>query len=106
MKPISTTLCSLTSCIKRASQAARPVVWSSFGRLPEALPLVSCRYAFIHADSSADLVAVEAFKLDELDPDAVRAGLQEYTAKLASLQVGLTMCLCVLRDLLSQARLC
>ena len=43
-------------------------------------------------------MAVEAFKLDELDPDAVRAGLQEYTAKLASLQVGLTMCICVLRE--------
>ena len=79
-----------------------PAVSSSFGRLPQGVPLVSCRYAFIHADSSADLVAVEAFKLDELDPDAVRAGLQEYTAKLASLQVGLTTSICVLSDQLSQ----
>jgi F-type H+-transporting ATPase subunit delta len=47
---------------------------------------VSGGYAFVHNDSTADVVAVEAFKLDELDPDAVRAGLQEYTAKLASLQ--------------------
>lgn len=49
---------------------------------------VSSGYAFVHADSTTDVVAVEAFKLDAFDTDAVRAGLQEYTAKLASLQGG------------------
>lgn len=48
---------------------------------------VAAGFAFIHADSSTDLCAVEAVKLDELDPEAVRAGLAEYTAKLASSQV-------------------
>lgn len=49
---------------------------------------VSSGYAFVHADSTTDVVAVEAFKLEELDTDAVRAGLQEYTAKVAQLQSG------------------
>ena len=49
---------------------------------------VSGGYAFVHADSTTDVVSVEAFKLDELDTDAVRAGLQEYTAKVAQLQGG------------------
>lgn len=43
-------------------------------------------FAFVHADSSADVCAVEAVELGEVDPDAVRAGLAEYTGKLASLQ--------------------
>ena len=37
---------------------------------------VSSGFAFVHADSTADVVAVEAVKLDELDTEAVRAGLQ------------------------------
>lgn len=47
---------------------------------------VSSGFAFVHADSTTDVCAVEAVKLDELDPEAVRGGLQEYTAKLASVQ--------------------
>jgi len=47
---------------------------------------VSSGFAFVHADSSADIMATEAVALEELDHEAVRAGLQEYTAKLASLQ--------------------
>lgn len=47
---------------------------------------VAAGFAFIHPDSTTDLCAVEAVKLEELDPEAVRAGLTEYTAKLASLQ--------------------
>jgi F-type H+-transporting ATPase subunit delta len=47
---------------------------------------VSGGFAFIHADSSADVCAVEAVPLSDLDGDAVRAGLAEYTAKLASVQ--------------------
>jgi F0F1-type ATP synthase epsilon subunit len=37
---------------------------------------VSSGFAFVHADSSTDLCAVEAVKVEDLDPEAVRAGLQ------------------------------
>lgn len=47
---------------------------------------VSGGFAFVHADSTADVCAVEAVPLADLDGDAVRAGLAEYTAKLASVQ--------------------
>lgn len=47
---------------------------------------VSSGFAFVHDDSTADLCAVEAVKVEDLDPEAVRAGLAEYTAKLASSQ--------------------
>lgn len=43
-------------------------------------------FAFVHPDSSTDVCAVEAVKVSDLDPAAVAAGLQEYTAKLAALQ--------------------
>ncbi len=36
---------------------------------------VSSGFAFVHADSSTDVCAVEAVKLEDLDPEAVRAGL-------------------------------
>ena len=47
---------------------------------------VSGGFAFVHADSTTDVCAVEAVPLSDLDADAVRAGLAEYTAKLASVQ--------------------
>lgn len=47
---------------------------------------VSSGFAFVHPDSTADICAVEAVKLEDLDPEAVRAGLAEYSAKLGSLQ--------------------
>lgn len=47
---------------------------------------VSGGFAFVHADSSTDVCAVEAVPLADIDPDAVRAGLAEYTGKLAALQ--------------------
>jgi ATP synthase, Delta/Epsilon chain, beta-sandwich domain len=37
---------------------------------------VSSGFAFVHADSSADVCAVEAVKVSDLDPEAIRAGLQ------------------------------
>lgn len=37
---------------------------------------VSGGFAFVHPDSSADICAVEAVKVSDLDADAVRAGLQ------------------------------
>lgn len=45
---------------------------------------VSGGFAFVHPDSTADICAVEAVKVGDLDPEAVRAGLQEYTTKLAA----------------------
>jgi F-type H+-transporting ATPase subunit delta len=36
---------------------------------------VSAGFAFVHADSTADVCAVEAVKVEDLDPEAVRAGL-------------------------------
>lgn len=47
---------------------------------------VSGGFAFVHPDSSADICAVEAVKVTDLDVDAVRAGLAEYTSKLAAMQ--------------------
>ncbi|KAI7842717.1 hypothetical protein COHA_003647 [Chlorella ohadii] len=47
---------------------------------------VSGGFAFVHPDSTADICAVEAVKVTDLDAEAVRAGLQEYTTKLAALQ--------------------
>mmetsp|Transcript_29174 Transcript_29174/g.82278 ORF Transcript_29174/g.82278 Transcript_29174/m.82278 type:complete len:213 (-) Transcript_29174:126-764(-) len=47
---------------------------------------VSSGFAFVHPDSSADICAVEAVPVDELDPAAIAAGLTDYNAKLASAQ--------------------
>lgn len=47
---------------------------------------VSSGFAFVHPDSTADICAVEAVPVDELDPAAITAGLSDYTAKLASAQ--------------------
>lgn len=47
---------------------------------------VSSGFAFVHPDSTAELCAVEAVKLSDLDPEAVKAGLADYSAKLGSLQ--------------------
>lgn len=42
---------------------------------------VSGGFAFAHADSSVELTAVEATKVEDIDPAAVKAGLAEYTAR-------------------------
>jgi len=99
------------NCMLQVDLVLLPAVTGDFGAMPGHVPtvaqlrpgvitihnemdkdiekyFVSSGYAFVHADSTTDIVAVEAFKLDEFDTDAVRAGLQEYTAKLASLQGG------------------
>lgn len=47
---------------------------------------VSSGFAFIHPDSSTDICAVEAVLVDDLDPSAVSAGLNDYSTKLASAQ--------------------
>jgi F-type H+-transporting ATPase subunit delta len=43
---------------------------------------VSGGFAMVHADSTADICAVEAIPIEDLDGEAVRAGLAEYQAKL------------------------
>lgn len=52
---------------------------------------VSGGFAFVHPDSSADVCAVEAVKVADLDVDAVRAGLQVRAALLRC-------CACLLRQ--------
>ena len=47
---------------------------------------VSAGFAFVHPDSTAEVCAVEAVPVADLDPDAVRAGLADHTARLAALQ--------------------
>ena len=62
---------------------------------------VSGGFAFTHADSTTDIMAVEAVPLDQLDSEAVKKGLADYQAKLvnakddyekASAQIGIEVC--------------
>ena len=45
---------------------------------------LSSGFAYIHANSVADIIAVEAVPVDRLDPNLVQKGLAEYTQKLSS----------------------
>ncbi|KAL2555877.1 ATP synthase subunit delta' [Forsythia ovata] len=45
---------------------------------------LSSGFAFIHANSVADIMAVEATPLDQVDPSLVQKGLAEFTQKLNS----------------------
>jgi len=45
---------------------------------------VSSGFAFVHANSVADIIAVEAVPLDQIDASLVQKGLQEFTQKLNS----------------------
>lgn len=45
---------------------------------------ISSGFAFIHPNSYADILAVEAVPLDRLDPAQVQKGLSEFTQKLSS----------------------
>ncbi|OAY66304.1 ATP synthase subunit delta', mitochondrial [Ananas comosus] len=45
---------------------------------------VSSGFAFIHANSFADIVAVEAVPLDRIDSSLVQKGLADFTQKLNS----------------------
>lgn len=45
---------------------------------------VSSGFAFIHANSVADIVAVEAVPIDQIDAILVQKGLAEFTQKLSS----------------------
>lgn len=44
---------------------------------------VSGGFAVAHADSTLEITCVEAYKLEDFDPAAVKAGLAEYTARCA-----------------------
>ncbi|GMY29842.1 ATP synthase subunit delta', mitochondrial-like [Fagus crenata] len=45
---------------------------------------LSSGFAFIHANSIADVIAVEAVPIDHIDPSLVQKGLAEFTQKLSS----------------------
>uniref|UniRef100_A0A6N2NG49 ATP synthase subunit delta', mitochondrial n=1 Tax=Salix viminalis TaxID=40686 RepID=A0A6N2NG49_SALVM len=45
---------------------------------------VSSGFAFIHANSIADIVAIEAVPLDQIDSSLVQKGLADFTQKLSS----------------------
>lgn len=45
---------------------------------------VSGGFAFVHANSFADIIAVEAVPLDQIDPNLVQKGLTEFTQKLST----------------------
>lgn len=45
---------------------------------------VSSGFAFIHANSVADIVVVEAVPIDQIDASLVQKGLAEFTQKLSS----------------------
>ncbi|XWS38679.1 hypothetical protein CRYUN_Cryun19dG0151700 [Craigia yunnanensis] len=45
---------------------------------------LSSGFALIHANSVADIIAVEAVPLDRIDPALVQKGLAEFTQKLSS----------------------
>ncbi|KAJ7950707.1 ATP synthase subunit delta [Quillaja saponaria] len=50
---------------------------------------ISSGFAFIHANSFADVIAVEAVPLDRIDASLVQKGLQEFTQKLSSASTDL-----------------
>ncbi|XP_057451491.1 ATP synthase subunit delta', mitochondrial [Lotus japonicus] len=50
---------------------------------------VSSGFAFVHANSVADIIAVEAVPLDRIDPNLVQKGLQDFTQKLNSASTDL-----------------
>ncbi|RWW07792.1 hypothetical protein GW17_00028802, partial [Ensete ventricosum] len=45
---------------------------------------VSSGFAFVHANSVTDIVAVEAVPVDRIDPSLVQKGLADFTQKLNS----------------------
>ena len=55
----------------------RPGVLTIHTELDKAVEkyFVSAGFAFVHADSTTDVCAVEAVRVEDLDPEAVRAGL-------------------------------
>ncbi|XP_071735980.1 ATP synthase subunit delta', mitochondrial-like [Rutidosis leptorrhynchoides] len=50
---------------------------------------ISSGFAFVHANSYADILAVEAIPIDRIDKDQVQKGLNEFTQKLSSASTDL-----------------
>ncbi|KAI7746044.1 hypothetical protein M8C21_017254, partial [Ambrosia artemisiifolia] len=50
---------------------------------------ISSGFAFVHSNSYADILAVEAVPLDRIDPAQVQKGLSEFTQKLNSASTDL-----------------
>ncbi|KAK0582747.1 hypothetical protein LWI29_029065 [Acer saccharum] len=50
---------------------------------------ISSGFAYIHANSYADVIAVEAVPLDQIDASLVQQGLAEFTQKLSSASTDL-----------------
>ncbi|KAF5735099.1 hypothetical protein HS088_TW15G00599 [Tripterygium wilfordii] len=50
---------------------------------------ISSGFAFIHANSVADVIAVEAVPIDQIDSNLVQKGLAEFTQKLSSASTDL-----------------
>jgi len=50
---------------------------------------VSSGFAFLHANSVADIIAVEAVPLENIDASQVQKGLADFTQKLASASTDL-----------------
>lgn len=50
---------------------------------------VSSGFAFIHANSYADIIAVEAVPIDRIDANLVQKGLAEFTQKVNSASTDL-----------------
>ena len=47
------------------------------------LGFATAGFAVVHPNSSAEISALEAVPLDELDAETIKQGLADYTAKLA-----------------------
>jgi F-type H+-transporting ATPase subunit delta len=45
---------------------------------------LSSGFAFIHANSVANIIAIEAVPIDRIDPSLVQKGLTEFNKKLSS----------------------
>ncbi|KMT11731.1 hypothetical protein BVRB_5g105670 [Beta vulgaris subsp. vulgaris] len=50
---------------------------------------ISSGFAFIHQNSVADIVAIEAVPIEQIDPAAVQKGLAEFNQKLSSASTDL-----------------
>nr|XP_043624229.1 ATP synthase subunit delta', mitochondrial-like [Erigeron canadensis] len=50
---------------------------------------ISSGFAFVHSNSYADILAVEAVPIDRIDPAQVQKGLSEFTQKLSSASTDL-----------------
>lgn len=50
---------------------------------------VSSGFAFVHSNSIADIMAIEAVPVEQIDPSAVQKGLSEFTQKLNSASTDL-----------------